>query len=790
MVFDPSKYGAVKVQSATGTFDPSKYGAVAINKKENKKEEPKKEEKKESWLSKVANFVKPALTSMASTVARTTIPAVTLNNPVIQKVLPEKVGTPFGDIGLKYSSNLKTGTGQRLEDLGNAFGGGTAAKTANLTIKGLVKESIKTGIKELPAVGFSAGAGRGLQEDQSVGDALTSGVKGAALATAVGLPLSVAAPFIGGIIPTKANKVIKNQKAIQEAEKQIFDIENNYVKTRKNLLYSKDANSATRKRVVESGIFNDGAVNESGRLQTKQPGGAAEQYRKMTLDGTAQIGRKTLEKEGASIDPVLLSQKLKQNIEKNSLIKGQAKTKALADVDKEIAGYTKTADGQIPLTELHDAKIATTNVIKDFATPAEYKAYQKSLASGLKEVIEDTSKTNIKEINKELEKYLKDLDLIESLDGKLVKGGKLVKYFAQISGNIVGGAVGGAVGGFPGAALGTVIGGETAAKLKGSSFTRTFGKVKGVVPKSEILQKAIKKNKEPQLLLPAGKTDTPRSWVGSDKTINLPAKMERQPGATDLSAYSNNLGNRNINQSITKPTMKEDILDNVRIKNSFDLPNFAKNEFPDNEMENSYQAFLELLKDPKIRNPKVKEAVTNGDLESLRKELVTRGIMNSEMVDNVFYSQEMSSDELLNVFKDRLLKEDPGLLVGRTNASNLKIKSPEKLYGVMAGFEPEYDENGKMKGMKFDTEKAIIGLGITSGIGKVKLSKLSREDISIMNSIVKDRAAKTRLTEEAELEARRIIEGLGLNPNIPNKKVDEIFKSLLDKWSKLERKIK
>jgi len=101
-------------------------------------------------------------------------------------------------------------------------------------------------------------------------------------------------------------------------------------------------------------------------------------------------------------------------------------------------------------------------------------------------------------------------------------------------------------------------------------------------------------------------------------------------------------------------------------------------EFTNDLMEGNYQGFKELLKDPKIRSPKVKEAITNGDLETFRKELVDRGIMDSAMVDNITYSQEMSGDEVLSAFKDRLLKENPGLLVGKQTAEQLGLKGTEE----------------------------------------------------------------------------------------------------------------
>ena len=47
-----------------------------------------------------------------------------------------------------------------------------------------------------------------------------------------------------------------------------------------------------------------------------------------------------------------------------------------------------------------------------------------------------------------------------------------------------------------------------------------------------------------------------------------------------------------------------------------------------------------------------------------------------DMVDNITYSQEMSGDEVLELFKDRLLKENPSLLIGKNAAKNLEYEIP------------------------------------------------------------------------------------------------------------------
>lgn len=352
---------------------------------------------------------------------------------------------------------------------------------------------------------------------------------------------------VSAAVATRNQAKVNN--IIQKRADEIAKIEGNYANTRKANQFSKDAGYSSRQRVASTDVLVD-AVDENGLIRTKGEGGAVEQYRKMTIDKQEGVVRDLLQKEGASIDPKTLSTRLKSVIENDPLIKGDAKTQALAKVDKEIAAYKRTSDGRIPLTEIHDAKIATTKTIKDFATPAEYKTYQKSLARGLKEAIEDSSTANVKQINAELSKYYDDISLLERLDGKRVKGGKLGKYFAQISGNIVGGAAGSAIGGPFGGAVGAVVGGELSSKVKGSLLSRVLGGRTGqVAPKSKILQEAVENVKKPLLGLPAPKKGAPQSInVGGGVIPIAPQGSKMEFVGKD---YSKSFGNRNTKYNTT-----------------------------------------------------------------------------------------------------------------------------------------------------------------------------------------------------------------------------------------------
>lgn len=272
---------------------------------------------------------------------------------------------------------------------------------------------------------------------------------------------------------------------------ELAKISGSYAQLRKGENLNPERSVESRKRIASTDVLAN-SVDNTGTIRTKEPGGAVEQYKEFTLDHAENVVKRNLERLGekTSLDEVKL--RLEEAVNKSGLEGSDLKV-ALNKVKQEIAGYKLKADaeGNVPLTLIQDAKISTTKGI-DFNTPPEIKTYRKSIAEGLKTTIEKNSKFNVKEVNAELAKYLEDIKFLEQLDGKKVKGGKLGKYFAQISGNIVGGAVGSAVGGPIGGAAGTMLGGEIAGRIKGSMLERTLGGKTGNVPlKNPVIQSAI-----------------------------------------------------------------------------------------------------------------------------------------------------------------------------------------------------------------------------------------------------------------------------------------------------------
>ncbi len=359
------------------------------------------------------------------------------------------------------------------------------------------------------------------------------------------------------------------ESIINAREKELAKIDSNYSSMRKASGYSEDAGVASRRRVAESDTLV-GAVDENGLIRTKEPGGAVDQYRAQTIGGAEGVVRNNLERLGETVHLDDVEKELTKAVHDSGL-QGDDLVSALKKVKSEIEGYRLKADaeGKIPLTLVHDAKISTTNGI-NYQTPPEIKTYRKAVARGLKKTVENNSSFNTEEVNKEIAKYLEDIKFLERLDGKRVRGGKLGKYFAQISGNIVGGIAGGAIGGPVGSATGTVLGGELASKIKGSALEKALGGRAGyVAPENEIINAAVGRGNSPRLALPAPREGQPRIQINSGEQINLPARSESTINADESYNrkidflkkrkaqfdYEKSLGNRNAQYSTAKTAM-------------------------------------------------------------------------------------------------------------------------------------------------------------------------------------------------------------------------------------------
>ncbi len=347
-----------------------------------------------------------------------------------------------------------------------------------------------------------------------------------------------------GASVSKAGSVIdkikksRENSAVLKVEKELFDIENSYNQTSKKNAFTKDTGSSSRKRIAQTDVLSN-LVDEDGKITYESAKSAAKRYGEQTIDGAEGVVRDLVAKEKKSVNIEQVRKSLMEEISQSRL-EGSDLVTAVNGVKKELQGLKLRADelGNIPLEKIHDAKISTTKNI-DYTNPLNV-SYRKSIASAYKKLVENNSnvevpvmgkKYKIKDINEKLGVYLGDIERIQSLGGKRVKGGRLGKYTAQISGNLAGAGVGGVVGGPVGMAIGTVVGGEFASKIRGKQMAGTFGKTTGKVATKDALLSSAKQQASEvavkDLTTPDVKLGAPKGIPKTKEVFSLEKKIAK-----------------------------------------------------------------------------------------------------------------------------------------------------------------------------------------------------------------------------------------------------------------------
>jgi hypothetical protein len=105
--------------------------------------------------------------------------------------------------GQTPSYSIKEGLGKGLELGSYAIGGGGVGAVGNTTVKGLVGQGVKQGVKAGVSSGFVGGVGRGLQEDKSIKGAAGQGV-------IEGIVGGITGGVLGGVaaVPSAARRFI------------------------------------------------------------------------------------------------------------------------------------------------------------------------------------------------------------------------------------------------------------------------------------------------------------------------------------------------------------------------------------------------------------------------------------------------------------------------------------------------------------------------------------------------------------------------------------------------------
>lgn len=379
-------------------------------------------------------------------------------------------------------------------------------------------------------------------------------------------------------ISTLKDPVRKVTNIISKREKELQKLEDNYAIIRKVTSKTKAQGIDPKKILAQTDLLS-GAVDNTGTLRTQNASIELNDF----IKPQEKVISDNLRREGVLLNLKDVRTKLLNMIDSTG-IKGGAKLRAIKNVEDDIAGLMLEADstGKIPLSTIHDAKIDKYANI-NFLNP-ESKRVDKAIAKGLKELVEsNTRSVDVKNLNRELQQHYSVLDLLEKLDGKKVEGGKLGKYFAQTVGGIVGSHFG---------PLGAIAGAEIGAGIKGAQMSSKFTGRTGIkLEQSEQMKEALIRSRQPRLGLPAPRDGSPRSTINSQNAIplrnatRLPDEVQA-PSANQ--SYSNNLGNRNTNQSTTIIPTRIGISKSITIPkgSSIDQTRAVVNNYLDDTLKN------------------------------------------------------------------------------------------------------------------------------------------------------------------------------------------------------------
>lgn len=376
----------------------------------------------------------------------------------------QSIGDETGDVLNPEHLTGKQVIGDALQLATTAGGakvaGAVAGKATQAT--GLVRGALqgaKVGAIGGAAVGGLTGVSSGLKNDEDASGIIKEGIKGVGIGALTGGAVGAVTGAVAGKIKTgKPENIVKNRVKV------LKEVENGKAPVRNYVSKQEARGIDVKSNLAKTDLLKD-AVDTTGTIRTKQPGGAIEQYNEFLKPQEGIVSQKLAE-EGKSVAIKDVEKEMVDAVNV-SKIKGSAKATALENVKKEIAGLTLDADeaGNIPVATIHDAKVSKYANI-NYLNPESGTA-DKLIAKTLKEIVENNSSASVKELNKELSQHYATIGYLEKLDGSKVQGGKLGKYFAQTLGGIVGSHFG---------PVGTIAGAELAGAMKGAQLGSTFSK--------------------------------------------------------------------------------------------------------------------------------------------------------------------------------------------------------------------------------------------------------------------------------------------------------------------------
>jgi len=541
-------------------------------------------------------------------------------------------GLPYDVIGYRNGEKLSgkdtalQAGGNLLENAATFYTGGLG----NTLFKGTkLLPTIGRGLVGGAAVGGAQGLGSSLEQGVDAGEATANTLEGAGVGGLLG---GATAGTIRGVKNVITPAIVKDEaKAadiITKRKAELQKLEDSYSTVRKTTNNAKTKGIDSKDLLAQTDLLH-GAVDENGTIRTQN----AMQQLNDFIKPQENVISQNLAREGVSLPLTTVETALKDSVKKSGL-KGGALTRALKNVEDDIAGYKLEADaqGNIPLSTVHEAKVDKYANI-NYLNP-ESKRADKAIARGLKDLVEKNTKSvDVQKLNQELSSHYSVLSLLEKLDGKKVEGGKLGKYFAETVGGMVGSHFG---------ALGTIIGAEVAGKVKGVQMASKFGGKTGKgLEQSETMQKAIAQGqtpKAPLLQLPAPSSEF-RSQQVSGAPIPLGQKTQTTADQEMMQKFgtpqSVNVGNRNTIQSNTTAATNSSIppVYNEPYVNPSELPVIDAGK-PAKETTKSIQ--IDKLKPPNVAHGLLPLGGLGGLLSSKPEKYYNPEIYNDDGTKKVF----------------------------------------------------------------------------------------------------------------------------------------------------------
>jgi len=173
-------------------------------------------------------------------------------------------------------------------------------------------------------------------------------------------------------------------------------------------------------------------------------------------------------------------------------------------------------------------------------------------------------------------------------------------------------------------------------------------------------------------------------------------------------------------------------------------------------LEGQYNDFVNLLKNPKLRNKKVREELETGDSRRFREIIKEKGLLDTQSLDNLLWSQDLNDSEIYDLFIAKAFNElYPSLEKQQLKNRQEKIKKIREI-GVSRSNLPVGE--GKMKASKLESRiKNLLGNLSQDKIDEIGVSTYKelnkKENIAKASEYVSQHPKKALQVLTGEIEA-------------------------------------